>query len=51
MSDNAKVTKSKALSAHREEDLTREIERKPFDIEIVFLEDISRQIHSREGTL
>jgi predicted nucleic acid-binding protein len=48
---NAEVTKSKALFACREEDLTREIERKPFDVEIDFLEDISKPIHSRDESL
>lgn len=36
---NAKVTASTALFAFREEDLSREINRKPFDVDIEFLED------------
>jgi len=36
---NAKVTASTALFAFREEDLSREIKRKPFDVDIEFLED------------
>jgi uncharacterized protein with PIN domain len=36
---NAKVTGSTALFAFREEELNREMERKPFDVEIKFIED------------
>jgi len=33
------VTKPKALFATREQDLIKEINKEPFDIEIMFLED------------
>jgi predicted nucleic acid-binding protein len=36
---NAKVTNSTALFAFREEELSREMERKPFDVQIKFIED------------
>ena len=36
---NAKVTASIALFAFREEDLDREIKRKPFDVDVEFVED------------
>jgi hypothetical protein len=36
---NAKVTASTALFAFREEDLDREIKRKPFDVDVEFVED------------
>jgi predicted nucleic acid-binding protein len=35
---NAKVTNSAALFAFQEEELSREIEKKPFDVEIRFIE-------------
>jgi len=35
---NAKVTASIALFAFREEDLDREIKRKPFDVDVEFVE-------------
>jgi predicted nucleic acid-binding protein len=35
---NAKVTNSAALFAFQEEELSREIEKKPFDVEIRFME-------------
>jgi predicted nucleic acid-binding protein len=40
---NAKVTNSAALFALREEELKREMERKPFDVQIKFIEDLPRQ--------
>jgi predicted nucleic acid-binding protein len=40
---NAKVTNSAALFAFREEELKKEIERKPFDVQIKFIEDLPRQ--------
>jgi len=39
---NAKVTGSIALFAFQEEELKREMERKPFDVEIGFLEGVPR---------
>jgi predicted nucleic acid-binding protein len=39
---NAKVTGSTALFAFREEELNREIKRKPFDVEIEFIEGLPR---------
>lgn len=39
---NAKVTGSTALFAFREEELNREIKRKPFDVEIKFVEGLPR---------
>ena len=39
---NAKVTSSTALFAFREEELNREMERKPFDVEIRFIEGLPR---------
>jgi predicted nucleic acid-binding protein len=40
---NAKVTNSAALFVFREEELKREMERKPFDVEIRVIEDLPRQ--------
>jgi len=37
---NAKVTGSTALFAFREEQLNREIKRKPFDVQIKFIDDL-----------
>jgi predicted nucleic acid-binding protein len=39
---NAKVTGSIALFAFQEEELDREIKRKPFDVEIRFIEGLPR---------
>jgi predicted nucleic acid-binding protein len=39
---NAEVTSSIALFAFREEELNREMERKPFDVQIEFLEGLPR---------
>lgn len=39
---NAKVTGSTALFAFREEELNREMEKKPFDVEIRFIESLPR---------
>jgi predicted nucleic acid-binding protein len=39
---NAKVTSSIALFAFQEEELNREIKRKPFDVEIRFIEGLPR---------
>lgn len=39
---NAGVTSSIALFAFREEELNREMERKPFDVEIRFIESLPR---------
>ncbi len=35
----AKLNKAKAVFARKEEELPREIERRPFDVEIVFLKE------------
>jgi hypothetical protein len=40
---NAKATNSAALFAFREEELKREMERKPFDVQIKFIEDLPRE--------
>jgi predicted nucleic acid-binding protein len=40
---NAKVTNSAALFAFLEEELKREMARKPFDVKIKFMEDLPRQ--------
>jgi predicted nucleic acid-binding protein len=40
---NAKVTNSAALFAFGEEELRREMERKPFDVQIKFIEDLPKQ--------
>jgi len=39
---NAKVTGSTALFAFREEELKNEMERKPFDVKIQFVDDLPR---------
>jgi uncharacterized protein with PIN domain len=39
---NAKVTGSIALFAFQEEDLKSEMEKKPFDVEIIFIEGLPR---------
>jgi predicted nucleic acid-binding protein len=39
---NAKVTSSTALFAFQEEELKREMEKKPFDVEIRFIEGLPR---------
>ena len=39
---NAKETDSIALFAFQEEDLKREMEKKPFDVEIMFIEGLPR---------
>lgn len=36
----AKVTESKALFAFRETELEREMKRRPYDVEVIFLEDL-----------
>lgn len=35
----AKLTRAKAVFARKEEELLREMERRPFDVEIVFLKE------------
>jgi predicted nucleic acid-binding protein len=39
----AKATCSKALFAFREEELQREMRRRPFDVQLIFLEDMMRE--------
>ena len=39
---NAKVTNSIAFFAFQEEELKREMEKKPFDVEIIFIEGLPR---------
>jgi len=43
----AEVAKSKALFAFREEELTKEMNRKPFKVEIYFLEDMAAKERAR----
>ena len=39
----AKATSSKALFAFREEELQREMKRRPFDVQLIFLEDMMKE--------
>ena len=39
----AKVLKAAAVFGKREDDLARELRRKPFDVDVVFLEDLTRR--------
>jgi predicted nucleic acid-binding protein len=39
----AKVTESNALFAFRETELEREMKRQPFDVEVIFLEDLTKK--------
>ncbi len=43
----AKLTNARAVFATREEEIIREMKRKNFDVEIVFLEDLAQQNGSR----
>jgi hypothetical protein len=36
----AEMTKAKAVSAKREKELVKEMEKKPFNVEIIFLQDL-----------
>lgn len=44
----AKLTNAKAVFAFREGEIIREMRRKPFDLEIVFLEDLSQGSGSKK---
>lgn len=38
----AEMTKAKAVFAKREKELVKEVEKKPFNVEIIFLQDLER---------